>query len=98
MRDNGGHAVALWNSMRMIYGVEAGDVVPPPEHASAKASKRETATRRVDFTSSSMTGTPYHRVKSAARKSGQPDESDGPEGEAYREAVAAINEATGSAG
>ena len=26
MRDNGGHAVALWNSMRMIYGVEAGDV------------------------------------------------------------------------
>ena len=26
MRDNGGHAVALWNSMRMIYGVDAGDV------------------------------------------------------------------------
>ncbi len=26
VRDNGGHAVALWNSMRMIYGVEAGDV------------------------------------------------------------------------
>ncbi len=26
VRDNGGHAVALWNSMRMLYGVEAGDV------------------------------------------------------------------------
>jgi propionyl-CoA synthetase len=26
VRDNGGHAVALWNSMRMIYGCEAGDV------------------------------------------------------------------------
>ncbi|HYZ24357.1 MAG TPA: AMP-binding protein [Rhodopila sp.] len=26
VRDNGGHAVALWNSMRMIYGIEAGDV------------------------------------------------------------------------
>ncbi|HEY5302124.1 MAG TPA: AMP-binding protein [Acetobacteraceae bacterium] len=26
VRDNGGHAVALWNSMRMVYGVEAGDV------------------------------------------------------------------------
>ena len=26
MRDNGGHAVALWNSMRMLYGVDAGDV------------------------------------------------------------------------
>ena len=26
VRDNGGHAVALLNSMRMIYGVEAGDV------------------------------------------------------------------------
>ncbi|HEY1934564.1 MAG TPA: AMP-binding protein [Acetobacteraceae bacterium] len=26
VRDNGGHAVALWNSMRMIYGVDAGDV------------------------------------------------------------------------
>jgi propionyl-CoA synthetase len=26
VRDNGGHAVALWNSMRMIYGLEAGDV------------------------------------------------------------------------
>ncbi|MGE0222628.1 MAG: AMP-binding protein [Acetobacteraceae bacterium] len=25
VRDNGGHAVALWNSMKMIYGVEAGD-------------------------------------------------------------------------
>jgi propionyl-CoA synthetase len=25
VRDNGGHAVVLWNSMRMIYGVEAGD-------------------------------------------------------------------------
>ncbi len=25
VRDNGGHAVALWNSMRMIYGVDAGD-------------------------------------------------------------------------
>jgi propionyl-CoA synthetase len=26
VRDNGGHAVALWNSMRMLYGAEAGDV------------------------------------------------------------------------
>jgi propionyl-CoA synthetase len=26
VRDNGGHAVALWNSMRMIYGIDAGDV------------------------------------------------------------------------
>jgi propionyl-CoA synthetase len=26
VRDNGGHAVALWNSMRMLYGVDAGDV------------------------------------------------------------------------
>jgi propionyl-CoA synthetase len=26
VRDNGGHAVALWNSMRMIYGCDAGDV------------------------------------------------------------------------
>ncbi len=26
VRDNGGHAVALWNSMKMIYGIEAGDV------------------------------------------------------------------------
>jgi propionyl-CoA synthetase len=26
VRDNGGHAVVLWNSMRMIYGLEAGDV------------------------------------------------------------------------
>jgi len=26
VRDNGGYAVALWNSMRMIYGVDAGDV------------------------------------------------------------------------
>ena len=26
VRDNGGHAVALWNSMRMIYGVDTGDV------------------------------------------------------------------------
>ncbi|HET6606418.1 MAG TPA: AMP-binding protein [Rhodopila sp.] len=26
VRDNGGHAVALWNSMKMIYGVDAGDV------------------------------------------------------------------------
>ena len=25
VRDNGGHAVALWNSMRMIYGVDVGD-------------------------------------------------------------------------
>jgi propionyl-CoA synthetase len=25
VRDNGGHAVALWNSMKMIYGVDAGD-------------------------------------------------------------------------
>jgi propionyl-CoA synthetase len=27
VRDNGGHAVALWHSMRMIYGVEAGEVM-----------------------------------------------------------------------
>ena len=26
LRDNGGHAVALWQSMRMIYGLDAGDV------------------------------------------------------------------------
>jgi propionyl-CoA synthetase len=26
VRDNGGHAVVLWNSMRMIYGLGAGDV------------------------------------------------------------------------
>jgi propionyl-CoA synthetase len=26
VRDNGGHAVALWNSMRMLYGVDVGDV------------------------------------------------------------------------
>ena len=26
VRDNGGHAVALWNSMQMIYGCDAGDV------------------------------------------------------------------------
>jgi propionyl-CoA synthetase len=26
VRDNGGHAVALHNSMRMIYGLEAGDI------------------------------------------------------------------------
>jgi propionyl-CoA synthetase len=26
VRDNGGHAVALWNSMRMIYGLDAGEV------------------------------------------------------------------------
>jgi propionyl-CoA synthetase len=26
VRDNGGHAVALWNSMRMLYGLDAGDV------------------------------------------------------------------------
>ena len=26
VRDNGGHAVALWNSMQMLYGVDAGDV------------------------------------------------------------------------
>ncbi len=26
VRDNGGHAVALWNSMKMIYGLDAGDV------------------------------------------------------------------------
>jgi propionyl-CoA synthetase len=25
VRDNGGHAVALWNSMAMVYGVDAGD-------------------------------------------------------------------------
>lgn len=26
VRDNGGHAVALWNSMQMIYGCDTGDV------------------------------------------------------------------------
>ena len=26
VRDNGGHAVVLWNSMKMIYGLEAGEV------------------------------------------------------------------------
>jgi propionyl-CoA synthetase len=26
VRDNGGHAVVLWNSMRMIYGLDSGDV------------------------------------------------------------------------
>ncbi|MBS0639627.1 MAG: AMP-binding protein [Acetobacteraceae bacterium] len=26
VRDNGGHAVVLWNSMKMIYGVDAGEV------------------------------------------------------------------------
>jgi propionyl-CoA synthetase len=26
VRDNGGHAVALWNSMQMLYGADAGDV------------------------------------------------------------------------
>ncbi len=26
VRDNGGHAVALWNSMKMIYGCDTGDV------------------------------------------------------------------------
>jgi propionyl-CoA synthetase len=26
VRDNGGHAVVLWNSMKMIYGLDAGDV------------------------------------------------------------------------
>ena len=26
VRDNGGHAVALWNSMRMIYGLDAGEM------------------------------------------------------------------------
>ena len=26
MRDNGGHAVALWKSVKMIYGLDAGDV------------------------------------------------------------------------
>ncbi len=26
VRDNGGHAVALWHSMKMIYGLDAGDV------------------------------------------------------------------------
>jgi propionyl-CoA synthetase len=26
VRDNGGHAVALWNSMGMLYGADAGDV------------------------------------------------------------------------
>ena len=25
VRDNGGHAVALWNAMKMIYGVDVGD-------------------------------------------------------------------------
>jgi len=25
VRDNGGHAVALWNSMKMLYGVDTGD-------------------------------------------------------------------------
>jgi propionyl-CoA synthetase len=25
VRDNGGHAVALWNSMKMLYGCDAGD-------------------------------------------------------------------------
>jgi propionyl-CoA synthetase len=25
VRDNGGHAVALWNSMKMLYGVDAGE-------------------------------------------------------------------------
>ncbi len=27
VRDNGGHAVALWNSMKMIYGCDTGDVL-----------------------------------------------------------------------
>lgn len=27
VRDNGGHAVALWNSMKMIYGVDAGEIM-----------------------------------------------------------------------
>ncbi|HEX2941066.1 MAG TPA: AMP-binding protein, partial [Rhodopila sp.] len=26
VRDNGGHAVVLWNSMKMIYGIDGGDV------------------------------------------------------------------------
>ncbi len=26
VRDNGGHAVALWHSMQMIYGIDAGEV------------------------------------------------------------------------
>jgi propionyl-CoA synthetase len=26
VRDNGGHAVVLWNSMKMIYGLDAGEV------------------------------------------------------------------------
>ncbi len=26
VRDNGGHAVVLWNSMKMIYGLDVGDV------------------------------------------------------------------------
>ena len=26
VRDNGGHAVALWNSMQMIYGLDAGEM------------------------------------------------------------------------
>ena len=26
VRDNGGHAVALWNSMKMLYGVDTGEV------------------------------------------------------------------------
>ena len=26
VRDNGGHAVALWNSMKMLYGVDIGEV------------------------------------------------------------------------
>ena len=26
VRDTGGHAVALWHSMKMIYGLDAGDV------------------------------------------------------------------------
>jgi propionyl-CoA synthetase len=26
VRDNGGHGVALWNSMKMIYGLDAGDI------------------------------------------------------------------------
>lgn len=27
VRDNGGHAVALWHSMKMIYGVDSGDTM-----------------------------------------------------------------------
>ena len=27
VRDNGGHAVALWNSMKMIYGIDAGEIM-----------------------------------------------------------------------